>query len=61
MMSTPIDVRKSVARARSSAETLAQSLKELEGMLSIPTPWMLDVFSSGPRSRKFNSSEVARL
>lgn len=38
MMSTPIDVRKSVARARSSAETLAQSLKELEGMLSMPEP-----------------------
>ena len=36
MMSTPIDVRKSVARARSSAETLAQSLKELEGMLPVP-------------------------
>ena len=37
-MSIPIDVRKSVARARSSAETLAQSLKELEGMLSMPEP-----------------------
>ena len=37
-MSTPHDVRKSVARARSSAETLAQSLKELEGMLSVPEP-----------------------
>ena len=37
-MSTPIDVRKSVARARSCAETLAKSLKELEGMLSVPEP-----------------------
>lgn len=37
-MSTPHDVRKSVARARSCAETLAKSLKELEGMLSVPEP-----------------------
>ena len=38
MMSTPIDVRKSVARARSCADALAKSLKELEGMLSVPEP-----------------------
>ena len=37
-MSTPHDVRKSVARARSCAEALAQSLKELEGRLSVPEP-----------------------
>lgn len=37
-MSTPIDVRKSVARARSCADALAKTLKELEGMLSVPEP-----------------------
>lgn len=37
-MSIPIDVRRSVARARSCAETLARSLEELEGMLSVPEP-----------------------
>ena len=38
-MSIPIDVRRSVARARSCAETLAKSLEELEeGMLPVPEP-----------------------
>ena len=35
-MSTPHDVRKSVAKAYSCAEALAKSLKELEGMLPVP-------------------------
>ena len=37
-MSIPIDVRRSVTRARSCAESLAKSLKELEEMISVPEP-----------------------
>ena len=55
-MSTPHDVRKSVARARSSAETLAQLLKELEGMLPCPV-----FHRAGDRCRALLRVEAACL